>query len=82
MAPNDSEFYRECPEQKKLKKGGKKKLWAWWGRDLMITIKLDQLIELRVVSIDSECYRECPEQNKIEKGGQKNSCYGRDQGVI
>ncbi len=53
-----------------------------FGRDLVIIVKLAQFLELRVVPIDSECYRECPEQKKIEKEGEKNSCYGRDLGVI
>ncbi len=70
MIPVDSECYRECPEKKKIEKGGEKKIQGR-GRDLAITIKLAQFLTDRarsVVPIDSEFYRECPEQKNSEKG--------------
>ncbi len=40
MVPIDSEFSRECPEQKTIEKGGEKN--SCYGRDLVITLKLAQ----------------------------------------
>ncbi len=48
MIPTDSEFYRECPEQNKIEKGGGKKFILW--RDLVVTVKLTQFLTDRAQS--------------------------------
>ncbi len=48
MVPIDSEFYRECPEQKQIEKGGEKN--SYYGRDLVITAKLAQFLTDRAQS--------------------------------
>ncbi len=74
MVPIDSEFYRECPEQKILKKPVRV-----FTKHAQVVNSLP--IEPGVLSMDSEFYWECHEQKNVEKR-VNNICKTRPGGQL